>query len=449
MFKIDELIETLVNLAISENNEMATASQERPLNYQLLRLYIDTIPNFNGDSSTLEVFLEHCEFLINTYQNVQNIADPINSFLIRAAISKLSGDALILVGSRPEIREWDQLKDLLRLTFGDQRNLDCLVQEMIIMRPFKNESFFAFGQRIQKGRSGIASKLKSMKLRPDECTFKIKNYDELALKTFIRGLSGRVQDMVRLRNPNSLELAISYVLEEENFMLSQRQNQSIQNSLSNAQRNSQQKPSINHNFKSQFRPNFTRPAFASPNFAGQRPFSIQQFRPQFQSYLSSSQQRQNISQPNISYNQQSYGQQSNVFRPTGQTPQYRPEPMSISTRNTTLQKPHSSRNQNSFRPTGPPNFVSQEVYNIESSANNDFEFENPFSSQNYEYYDGVNTDAYFQETPEQYEISHGQESCYKTDDTNEQFYHGNTDDSHEDAVGSSNFTQASSSTNAT
>nr|CAH7748166.1 unnamed protein product [Callosobruchus chinensis] len=97
--------------------------------------------------------------------------------------------------------------------------------ELIIMKPHKNESFFNLGQRIQKARSAIASKLISMNLAVAERTFQIKNYDELCLKTFIRGLTGRVQDMVRLRNPDSLELAISYVLEEENFMLHQRHTQ--------------------------------------------------------------------------------------------------------------------------------------------------------------------------------------------------------------------------------
>ncbi|CAH1977945.1 unnamed protein product [Acanthoscelides obtectus] len=205
-------------------------STESQVNYQLLRLYIDTIPNFNGDNSTLAIFLEHCDHLINTYTNLNNSSDPLNGFLIRAIVSKLTGNALALVGSRPEIRNWKDLKILLRLSFGDQRNLGCLVQELIVMKPHKNESFFNFGQRIQKARSAIASKLISMDVSVAERTFQIKNYDELCLKTFIRGLTGRVQDMVRLRNPDSLELAISYVLEEENFMLHQRQfNQSSGN----------------------------------------------------------------------------------------------------------------------------------------------------------------------------------------------------------------------------
>lgn len=248
--KIEELLHSLENLDLSPNNmtsqqtgqSTAQASvsqnvQERPINYQLLKLYIDTIPNFSGESSTIEIFFEHCESLLTTYANIRNPADPLNGFLIRAIISKFSGNALVLVGSRPEITDWNELKELLRLTFGDQRNLDCLVQEMIIMRPFKNENFISFGQRIQKCRSGIASKLKSMNITIAERALQIKNYENLALKTYIRGLTGRVQDMVRLRAPTSLELAISYVLEEENFILSQKQNLNIQNSFPNFHRN--------------------------------------------------------------------------------------------------------------------------------------------------------------------------------------------------------------------
>lgn len=66
--------------------------------------------------------------------------------------------------------------------------LNCLVREMILMRHFKNKPFIAFGQRIEKSRSGIAFKLKSMNMTVAELTFQIRHYDELALKTYIRKL---------------------------------------------------------------------------------------------------------------------------------------------------------------------------------------------------------------------------------------------------------------------
>lgn len=346
---------------------MTQAQQQ--VNYNLLRLYIDTIPVFNGDAHTLEVFLEHCEHLLVTYKN-PNEQDPINGFLIRAIIGKLSGNALMLIGSRPEIRDWNSLKNLLRLSFGDNRNLDCLVQEMMALQPSKNESFLNFGQRIQRSRSAIASKLIALNLSKEERTFQIKNYDDLSLKTFIRGLSGRVQDMVRLRNPNSLEVAISYVLEEENFMLNQKQfrgSQIMQKPQFNnvrAPSNAAQTPNQNFNSFSYANPqNFYRPYQNMPQNSYQN--SVQQ-RFQFPSQPIDIRPRQNMPPPKYFTNAQVFGSnRSNVFKPTGKVPQNKPEPMSISTRNTMI-----PRSTNHFKPSGPRNFMSEELHNIDEACDN-------------------------------------------------------------------------------
>lgn len=53
----------------------------------------------------------------------------------------------------------------------------------------------------------------------------IKNDNDLALKAFIRGLGGQIQNNVRLRDPDSLEKAMSLIIEEEDFLcFSQRNN---------------------------------------------------------------------------------------------------------------------------------------------------------------------------------------------------------------------------------
>lgn len=364
-----------------QNQAQAEAAQ--PMNYQLLRLYIDTIPNFNGtDNCTLEIFLEHCQFLVETYSNRRNRDDPINGFLIRAVISKLTGNALTLVGSRPEIRDWIDLKNLLRLTFGDQRNIDCLVQEMLIMKPFKNESFVNFGQRIQKCRSQIASKLKSLGLPVQECTFKLKNYDELALKTFIRGLTGRVQDMVRLRDPDTLEVAISHVIEEENFMLAQRQSNFIQNSFNTKQTNNIQRPvpanqnNMNRFPFSNFQPtnfntahSFPYQNFARPNFINRHtlPNPFNNYTPNFNNHspnFNNSPFRNPFPNPQFRQFPNFKPPMRDVFRPTGQVPTNKPEPMSTSTRNSNAQ---NSGRKNFFQPSGPRNFYAEELHNIETN----------------------------------------------------------------------------------
>lgn len=375
-----------MSLGAAANNQAPT----QPVNFQLLKLYIDTIPQFSGnENNTLEIFIEHCESLVHTYTNRDNVRDPLNTFLIRAIISKLTGRALMLVGSRPEIRDWDDLKGLLRLSFGDQRNLDCLVQELIALKPNKNESFVEFGQRIQKVRSSISCKLKSQNLSLAQRQFRMENYDELSLKTFIRGLTGRIQDMVRLRAPDTLELAISYVLEEENFMHNQRQYLGLPSNNNNsnfnripAPRPQPQNPQFNHNFSPRFsNPNFqnfpfnnNRP-FQQPHFSNfnaqpyQQPYFTNyqpQFKPQFPSQPINIQPRPNLPAPKFFTNEQVFGPPKNVWKPTGQTPQNKPMPMSVSTRNSSLS------NRSNFNP--------QQVHCIETDEAINPSSDNPLSS---------------------------------------------------------------------
>lgn len=52
---------------------------------------------------------------------------------------------LMLIGRRLEIRALDEQKKLLRLSFGEKRNMNCLIEEMVVMEPNKNGNFFSFG----------------------------------------------------------------------------------------------------------------------------------------------------------------------------------------------------------------------------------------------------------------------------------------------------------------
>lgn len=196
------------------------------VNYQLLRLYIDTIPHYHGDPHTLTVFINNCASLINNFYRANDNAH--NDFIVRAIIGKLSGRALSLIGSRiNELNTWNDVKTALELSFGDQRNLDCLIQDLIVLTPAKGETPYNFGMRCQDARSLIFSKLNSLNLVPADHVIRVKNYEELALKTFIRGLVGQLQNNIRLRDPRNLEAAMSLVIEEENFLYSQNRSNTI------------------------------------------------------------------------------------------------------------------------------------------------------------------------------------------------------------------------------
>lgn len=209
----------------SEDEEMAEP------NLQLLKLYVDTIPYFDGNSNTLEVFISSCDYLCSTYGRFNDVI--LKDYLLRAVIGKLTGRAQILIGSRNgELKTWDSVKEALRQSFGDQRNLECLEQDLLTLVPYKNEKPIEFGQRIQIAKSKLSFKIESTSIETMPLLTKeihLKQYNQLALKTFIRGLTGNLQTTIRLRNPNSIEQAMNFVTEEENFRYTQNFSQQLLN----------------------------------------------------------------------------------------------------------------------------------------------------------------------------------------------------------------------------
>ncbi|KAK9754662.1 Transposase IS4 [Popillia japonica] len=79
--------------------------------------------------------------------NAHNAADLIHEFLLRLFQFKLTGRTLQLVGSRESITVWLTLKELLQTNFSDQRTETCLTQDLMQMRPEKNETAYKFGIR--------------------------------------------------------------------------------------------------------------------------------------------------------------------------------------------------------------------------------------------------------------------------------------------------------------
>lgn len=206
---VEILADNLSNFTLNPDVEMVPPVQvphaaQQTANLQLLRLHLEVIPNYDGNPHTLNIFLDAWQNLVDTFGSADVI---VNNFLVRAILGKLTGRALILIGSRIELKTWEEIKASIKESFGDQRNIDCLVQDLIAVRPQKNETPYNFGMRCQDARSLITSKLNCSNYSEDERKIRQSNYDDLALKTFIRGLPSFIQNNVRLRDPKNLEKA--------------------------------------------------------------------------------------------------------------------------------------------------------------------------------------------------------------------------------------------------
>lgn len=423
--EIDRLIDSIVNkledlsfdnsdhLDLNTNNNNAknvimttpNPSVTTP-NFSLLKYQVENIPHFDGNKRQLNRFLISCEHLLKNFQNTNNLADPINTCLIDSILNKLSGRAADLICSRTELTNWNDIKNTLILTFSDQRGIDCLIQELINLKPYKNESSLQFGIRIQDTRSLLFAKLSSTIQNAQEKIIKITHYDDFALKTFINGLPYNLQLVVRLKNPTSLEQAMSFVTEEENFRQYSHNSQHINKpqfkpDLQTNQRNPNSINSPNYSNR-QTHPfvNYNIPQFnRGNNFAQMIPqnsFKPNVFQNNFKPHNNMSQNQnprnfgtaQNVRPPHIikpfpNYVGQNWYQQNRFNTPN--------QNQSTVSKNSRYPQPMDISSGNSRINTRPPKFTFEELHNQEIQSEEDIPNPYPdydqFYDQNYPNYE--------------------------------------------------------------
>lgn len=173
---------------------------------------IKIIPLFDGDKRHLNLFIRKCEYIINKYRG----SGEQNLYVMHAITSRLAGNAAALISEREDIVTWEEFKELLIQHFGDPRSEECLAIELETLRIRNGESFLDFCNRIQSVRSILISKvnrLSSSTMRESKITI----YNNTSLNVFLYNLPENMVRIVRLKEPSTLEQALSFVLEEVNF----------------------------------------------------------------------------------------------------------------------------------------------------------------------------------------------------------------------------------------
>lgn len=362
---LDSVIQDLsaIRLEYEKSKRNNSDNMAREINYQQLRLFLDIIPNFSGDPCELNNFIGACD---ETFVQYANESEFIKKLIFRGIIGKLRGKALTLISSRIELDTWDKIKEILKVSFTDQRSFTCLLHELHSLKPNPKESPYNFGIRCQYTRSLIFSSINNDNTMDHvQKIAQISNIEKLILVTFLKYLPPQIQTGVRLKNPDCLEIAMQYVIEEENFNSivnegKRNLNQHIPspNIKAPVQKYSQTQPTLNQTFShnnSQLQQRFheqNRKIFPSQPIQITPKQVPQKFYP----------------------NQQVLGKQStsttNVWKPKNQIPTYKPTPMSTTSRQTPTQ-PYQ------FKPQSRPTFMAEELHNIDEEIYTEAIEENP------------------------------------------------------------------------
>lgn len=180
----------------------------------LLRDMIKLIPEFDGNTKILSLFLRKCEYVIRQFQGVA----ARNEFIMQAITSKVVGRAAALISERGEFDSYDVFKDLLIQHFGDHRSEDCVAIELESLKIKPNESYLDFCSRIQDVRAILISKINTNDdNQPEVKRAKIIIHNNTSLNVFLYNLPEHMVRIIRLKKPSTLEAALQYVMEEVNF----------------------------------------------------------------------------------------------------------------------------------------------------------------------------------------------------------------------------------------
>lgn len=373
----EEIIASIANLDLNQINSPEITEPKMTLpNIEIRPL--DLIPDFDGTPHKLYRFITLADETLTQYWDNENLESVRNRYIFNCIVSKLTGRAEEII-SISGANTWPLIKTTLLNTFGDQRDENALLSDLIQLRQKPNEEPITYYYRIISTLNHLTNYINLYEKNAAVMQNKIVTYANQALRTLIVGLKEPIQSMIRSLKPTNLADALKYLTEDANIRYMSKQNNQYQN---------------------------TKPIFKTPvqnsNFYRQVLPVRSPFHQQY-SFPSTSQfprgpvnvQPRNLPPHRYPTNSQVFGKNQNVnvwkSRPNTNNQTNTPTPMSVNTRNTT-------QNQNfrtNLQPTFQPNFQQRPRYTFEELHN----FENPddYQTQENPYFDDYFTQAPYEE----------------------------------------------------
>lgn len=184
------------------------------------------INKFDGTRDQLNAFLNNCRNAIGLATAAQQ---PI---LLKYILSRFQGRAATICSIK-EFETWAQLEEFLRSQFGERKHYATLLSDLQSCQQERNESVNQFALRVENCLAKLLAEINVSipTTKKAELTGRIEAMQDLALHTFIAGLNSRLSMIVRCRNPESLNDAISFAVSEEKII--QAQNKRYQTSTFN------------------------------------------------------------------------------------------------------------------------------------------------------------------------------------------------------------------------
>lgn len=202
----------LEDLARFDQVTMATPSTESLIT--AARNYGDVIPKFDGNPSSLEVFINRVDKFFAKYGST--VDETLNDYSFCLIISKLTGPAESFASTRPDLNNWGDLKNALRTKFGDHTDRFTLSHIFKYLAINARENLTDFIERIKLVQTQLNMKIYSDNaLTAQQKAAHIEINEQTALEVLFNNCSPLLQTILEVRNFRTLSEATPTVI---NFM---------------------------------------------------------------------------------------------------------------------------------------------------------------------------------------------------------------------------------------
>lgn len=173
-----------------------------------LNLLTKFIKPYNGDKESLPAFLTNCD-------NAMALATiEQKNILYKYILSQLEGKAQVAC-SLKTFSSWDEIKVFLKSTFGEKKHTTHMLLDLQNCKQIPGEDVTKYSLRLEAILTRLQSEIHYSCKDAKELPGRIAAMEELALNTFLLGLSASISTIVRCRNPQTLHEAVEHAIEEE------------------------------------------------------------------------------------------------------------------------------------------------------------------------------------------------------------------------------------------
>lgn len=173
-----------------------------------LNIILKFIKPFDGSREKLNAFINNCDNAISLASSYE--VEIVFKFIV----SQLDGKAEIACSIK-EFDSWPSLKEFLQNQFGERKHYAHLLAELQDCRQGAQENVNQFSLRIETCLSQLLTEISISGHKKNEVIGRVAAMEDLALHTFTMGLTPRIANIVRCRNPKTLNDAINYAISEE------------------------------------------------------------------------------------------------------------------------------------------------------------------------------------------------------------------------------------------